>query len=135
MADTNSHGIILFDGTCVFCRGSVSFIARRDAAGYFRFGASQTPAGQQLLQDHGIDRSTSRSIVLIERGRAYLRSTATLRIVQRLPFPWSVLGVLLIVPRPIRDVVYNMVAAVRHRFAGQTESCDVPPPAIRDRLI
>ena len=135
MADTNSHGIILFDGECVFCRGSVSFIANRDRAGYFRFGASQTPAGQELLRDHGVDGSNTRSIVLIERGRAYSRSTASLRIAQRLPFPWSMMGVLLLVPQPIRDAIYNLVAAIRHRVAGTVESCDIPPPAIKDRLI
>ena len=135
MIDTNSHGIILFDGACVFCRGSVSFIANRDRTGYFRFGASQTPAAQQLLRDHGIDGSTTRSIVLIERGRAYSRSTASLRIAQRLPFPWNLTGVFLLVPQPIRDAIYNLVAAIRHRIAGEAESCDIPPPAIKDRLI
>jgi len=130
-----NHGIVLFDGTCLFCEGSVKFIAKRDAAGYFRFGASQTPAAQQILQQYGVDRTAARSIVLIEDEQAYLRSTAALRIARRLAFPWNLAAGFLIVPRPIRDVVYNIVAAVRHRIAGVSNACEIPPAAIRDRLI
>jgi len=130
-----THGIVLFDGTCLFCEGSVKFIAERDAAGYFRFGASQSAAAQQILQQYGVDRTAARSIVLIEDGQAYLRSTASLRIARRLAFPWNLASGFLIVPRPIRDLVYNLVAAVRHRIAGVSNACDIPPAAIRDRLI
>jgi len=130
-----TNGIVLFDGTCLFCEGSVKFIAERDPAGYFRFGASQTPAAQQILARHGVDRTAARSIVLIEDGRAYLRSTASLRIARRLSFPWNLAAAFLIVPAPIRDVFYNIVAAVRHRIAGVSNACEIPPAAIKDRLI
>ena len=69
-------GIVLFDGTCAFCEGSVKFIARRDPAGYFRFGASQSPQAAGLLTTYGLTRETARSLILIEDGRVYLRSTA-----------------------------------------------------------
>jgi predicted DCC family thiol-disulfide oxidoreductase YuxK len=65
----------------------------------------------------------------------YLKSTATLRIASRLSFPWSIAGILLAVPRPIRDAVYAIVAAVRHRVAGRSNACEIPPPEIRQRLI
>src|SRR4051812_42877586 len=99
---TAAGGIVLFDGTCAFCEGAVVFIANRDPAGYFRFGASQSPAAADLLATHGLTRQMTRSMVLIEDGRVYLRSTASLRIAARLPFPWSLARVLLIVPAPIR---------------------------------
>jgi predicted DCC family thiol-disulfide oxidoreductase YuxK len=129
------HAVILFDGTCAFCEGSVRFIARRDRAGYFRFGASQSPAGVALLAEHGLTRELTRSIVLIEEGRVYLRSDATLRIAKRLPWPWSAAGVVLWVPRPLRDAAYRVVAAVRHRVAGRSNACEIPPPDIRHRMI
>ena len=128
-------GVVLFDGTCAFCEGAVTFIARRDPAGYFRFGASQSPEGQALLARHGLGREQARSIVLIEDGRAYLRSTASLRIARRLTLPWRLLGAALVVPRPVRDGVYRVVAAVRHRIAGRSNACEIPPPEIRSRLI
>jgi predicted DCC family thiol-disulfide oxidoreductase YuxK len=128
-------GIILFDGTCAFCERSVRFIARRDPRGYFRFGASQSASGARVLAAHGMTRSAARSIVLIEDGQVFLRSTATLRIARRMPFPWSIAAVLLAVPRPLRDAVYALVAAVRHRIAGESNACEIPPPEIRARLI
>lgn len=127
--------IILFDGTCAFCEGSVKFVARRDPAGYFRFGASQSPRGAALLAEHGLTRELTRSMVLIEDGRVHLRSDATLRIAGRLPWPWSMARVFLWVPRPLRDAAYRVVAAVRHRLAGRSNACDVPPPEIRERMI
>ena len=72
-------GIVLFDGTCAFCEGGVKFNARRDPAGYFRFGASQSPEAQALLARYGVKRETARSMILIEGDHVYLRSTASLR--------------------------------------------------------
>jgi predicted DCC family thiol-disulfide oxidoreductase YuxK len=128
-------GIVLFDGTCAFCERGVRFIARRDRRAYFRFGASQSPSAATLLAGHGLSREAARSIILIEDGQVFLRSTASLRIARRLSWPWSMAGALLVVPRPIRDAVYAMVAAVRHRIAGRSNACEIPPPEIRERLI
>ena len=127
-------GIILFDGTCAFCEGSVRFIATRDH-GYFRFGASQNPEGQALLEKLGTSREAARSLILIDDDRVYLRSEAALRIAQRLNAPWKYAGALLMVPRPVRDLVYRGVAAVRYRLAGRSNACEIPPPEIRSRLI
>ncbi len=127
--------VILFDGTCAFCEGSVKFIARRDSAHYFRFGASQTPRAAELLAPYALTREMTRSIVLIEDGKVYLRSTATLRIARHLPIPWRWAAVFLWVPRPLRDGVYRVVAAVRKRIAGESNACEVPPPEIRARMI
>jgi predicted DCC family thiol-disulfide oxidoreductase YuxK len=128
-------GIILFDGTCAFCEGAVKFVARRDRANYFRFGASQSPEGRSLLAQAGFATEPARSIVLIENGQAYLKSTASLRIAGRLNWPWKAATILLWVPRPIRDAVYSVVAAIRHRLAGESNACEIPPPEIRQRLI
>ncbi len=129
------RGIILFDGTCAFCERAVIFIATRDPARYFRFGASQSPEAAALLQPYGLTRNTARSIILLEDGKAYLRSTASLRIAARLTFPWSLARAFLIVPAPIRDAAYRVVAAIRHRLAGRSNACEIPPPEIRARLI
>ena len=129
-------GVVLFDGTCAFCEGAVKFIARRDPHGYFRFGASQSPEASALLARHGIAREQSRSIVLIENQTVYLRSTASLKIALHLNTPWRLAAkVCLLVPRPLRDGVYRIVAAIRHRLAGKSNACEVPPPEIRSRLL
>lgn len=129
------HGIVLFDGTCAFCERAVKFIATRDPEAYFRFGASQWPRAAALLAEHGLTREQTRSLVLIEDGQVYLRSTASLRVARRLNWPWRAAGVFLLVPAPLRDAVYRVVAAIRHRIAGASNACEVPPPEIRARLI
>jgi predicted DCC family thiol-disulfide oxidoreductase YuxK len=134
-APAGDHGVVLFDGTCAFCEKSVVFMAKRDPAGYLRFGASQSPSGQAMLARFGLTREMTRSIVLIEDNEVYLRSTASLRIAARLTPPWSLLRALLVVPAPIRDAVYRLVAAVRIRLAGRSNACEIPPPEIRERLI
>jgi predicted DCC family thiol-disulfide oxidoreductase YuxK len=129
-----SSAIILFDGTCAFCERSVRLIASRDD-GYFRFGASQNPEGRALLEQLGTTREAAKSIILIEGDRLYLRSDAVLRIARHMRAPWKFAAVLLWVPRPIRDAVYRMVAAIRVRIAGTSNACEIPPPEIRERLI
>lgn len=129
-----SGGIILFDGTCAFCERWVRFIATRDN-GYFKFGASQNPEGRALLARYGTSREATRSIILIEDDEISLRSTAVLKIARRMTAPWRWASVFLLVPGPIRDAVYRIVAAIRHRIAGQSIACEIPPPEIRARLI
>jgi predicted DCC family thiol-disulfide oxidoreductase YuxK len=128
------HAVILFDGTCAFCERSVRFIASRDQ-GYFKFGASQNAEGQALLAKFGTTRQAARSLILIEGDQIFLRSDAVLRIAGRMNAPWRFAGAFLAVPRPIRDVVYRFVAAIRHRLAGESNACEMPPPEIRARLI
>jgi len=127
-------GIILFDGTCAFCERSVRFIAARDG-GHFKFGASQNPEGRALLEQFGTSRDAARSMILIEDGRIFMRSDAVLRVARHLKAPWKYASLFLYVPRPIRDVLYRGVAAVRHRIAGESNACEIPPPEIRARLI
>lgn len=130
-----THGVVLFDGTCAFCERAVVFIATRDPHDYFRFGASQSPQAAAILAPYGVSRETARSIILIEDGKVYLRSTATLRIAARLSAPWSWARVFLWIPEPVRDAAYAIVAAIRHRIAGKSNACNVPPPAIRAKVI
>lgn len=134
-AGAPSGGIVLFDGTCAFCERAVIFIAARDPEAYFRFGASQTPEAAALLAPFGVSRETARSIILIEDGQVYLRSTASLKIAARLTPPWSWARIFLRVPVPLRDAAYRIVAAIRHRIAGKSNACEIPPAAIRARMI
>jgi len=127
-------GVILFDGTCAFCERSVRFIASRDG-GYFKFGASQNPEGRALLARYGTDRESARSIILIEDGEVSLRSTAVLRIARHMTVPWRWAAIFLPVPTPLRDAVYRVIAAIRHRLSGRSNACEIPPPEIRHRLI
>ena len=89
----------------------------------------------RLLAKYGTSREATRSLILIEDDEISLRSTAVLKIARRMTAPWRWAAVFLLVPRPIRDAVYRVVAAIRHRIAGQSNACEIPPPEIRARLI
>lgn len=129
------HAVILFDGVCNLCNGAVNFIIDHDPAGYFKLAALQSEAARPLLEEHGLSADVLDSLVLIEEGRAYQRSTAALRIVGRLRGPWPLLRVFLAVPRPLRDAVYDWVATNRYDWFGRRDKCRVPTPELRERFL
>lgn len=127
--------VVLFDGVCNLCTGSVRFLLRRDRQGRFRFAALQSAAGQALLDQLGMAGDTLETIVVIEAGRAWARSDAALLLARRLPWPWPLLAVFVVLPRPLRDALYAFVARRRYRWFGRTESCMVPTPEIAERFL
>ncbi len=128
--------ILLFDGVCNLCTGSVRFVIRRDPEKRFRFASLQSPVAKALLETDA-DASTDPlgSIVLIDDDGIWRRSTAALRTAGRLSAPWPLLRVLLIVPRPLRDWVYDFIGARRYRWFGRTDACWVPEQDISDRFL
>ena len=132
----DSHPIVLFDGVCNLCNASVNFIIDRDPHDRFRFAALQSERGVALLAEHGHTVSAEPdSIVLVEGGRIFERSTAALRIARHLRGAWKLLYGFMIVPRPLRDLVYRFIARHRYRWFGRTEACRVPTPELRARFL
>jgi len=129
------RAVILFDGVCNFCNGAVNFVISRDRDGYFKFAALQSAVGEELLDKHRIDKVETDSVVLIEDDKAYLHSSAALRIVRRLPGLWPILYGLIIVPKGIRDWAYRLFAKHRYRLFGRREECMIPTPEIRTRFL
>lgn len=128
--------IVLYDGACGFCTASVLFIYRRDPRGRYRFASLQSDAGRRLLRQHGLPESGLETLVLLEEERAFLRSTAALRIARGLRFPWPLLGrVGLLVPRPLRDAAYDAFARRRHRWFGREDRCANAEPELRRRIL
>ena len=134
---TGEHPVVLFDGVCNFCNDSVNFIIDRDPRATFRFAALQSEAARAIFAQTGrtLAPGDPESIVVFDRGRLLERSSAVLRIVAGLRGAWPLLGVLRVVPRPLRDVVYSWFAARRYRWFGKTETCRVPSPEIRGRFL
>lgn len=117
---------------CNLCSSSVQFIIRNDKAGLFRFASLQSPTGVSLLQGRV---QSPDSVVLIENGTIYTRSTAALRIARRLDGAWPLLYGLIVVPAPIRNEVYRVVARNRYRWFGRKESCWVPAPGLKHLFV
>ena len=124
--------IILFDGECHVCDVSVQFIMKRDG-GMFHFASLQSAVGQQLIerfQLHGVD-----SVVLIENDQAYTKSTAALRIAKRLYRLWPLCYLLIVVPKPFRDSVYELIARNRYKWFGKKDICKLPSEKDRARFL
>ena len=132
---SNTAPILLFDGVCNLCNASVQWVIRHDVRGDFRFASLQSEAGQALLRQHGLPTDHLDTVVLIDGGKALLRSDVPLRIVKKIGGWWPALAVFGIVPRPIRDTVYDWVAKNRYRWFGRRESCMMPTPELKSRFL
>ncbi|HEX9777878.1 MAG TPA: thiol-disulfide oxidoreductase DCC family protein [Geopsychrobacteraceae bacterium] len=129
------HPIILFDGECNLCDRAVQFIIRRDPRARFRFAALQSPAGERLLAEHGLQGLESETMVLIDRGKVYLRSDAALQISRRLSGGWPLVALLRFLPRALRDGCYRWIATRRFAWFGRKTSCLLPTPELRRRFL
>ena len=127
--------VVLFDGVCNLCNRSVDFIVRRDREGLFKFASLQSEVGKRLVSEHSLAEGDLGTMVYIERGRVFLRSTAALRIARSLPGAWPLLFGLIAVPRPVRDAVYRWTARNRYRWFGKRETCRIPSPEERERFL
>jgi predicted DCC family thiol-disulfide oxidoreductase YuxK len=127
--------VIVFDGNCVLCSRFAQFIMRADRLRRFRLLAAQSPIGSALYAHLGLDPETYETFVLLDEGRAWLRSDAALRILAELGFPWSLSGISRLMPRFARDRLYDLVARNRLRWFGSRASCYAPDPSEADRFI
>lgn len=119
--------IVLFDGVCNLCNAAVRFILDNDKKGTIRFASLQSDFARTLLGSRAADSSGDpETILFIEDGRVYDRSTAALRIARHLKGIWPVAGVYLVVPPAIRDAAYDLVAKRRYRLFGRSDVCRVP---------
>jgi len=133
--------VILFDGVCVLCNGAVDFVLdlerwTNQREGAVRFAALQSQVGRKLLTDCGRDEDDISTIVLVEEQKHYIKSDAVLRIAQLLGEPLRVLGTIgLVFPRPLRDVVYDLVANNRYHLLGRRQTCRMKDDKYTDRFL
>jgi predicted DCC family thiol-disulfide oxidoreductase YuxK len=126
--------IVLFDGTCNFCSDSVKFIIQRDSNALFRFASLQSQIGQALLEKYNVPPAID-SLVLIENGQAFVKSTAALKIARSLDGGWKYSFLLIVIPRPVRNVTYDYFAKHRYRWFGRAESCMLPTEELKSRFL
>jgi predicted DCC family thiol-disulfide oxidoreductase YuxK len=126
--------LVLFDGVCVLCSRWVRFILARDQARRYRFISIQSPLGRMLAARFGIDADASETNAVIRGGKAWFKSDSALQVLRDLPsLHWT--GVLLLLPRLLRNVVYDLVARNRYRLFGKSETCLLPTPELRNRFL
>lgn len=131
---TFSSPIVLFDGVCNLCNGSVNFIIDRDKQ-QFRFASLQSEVGESLLARHGLPASYLGSLVLVEEDCVYTKSTAALKIARRLDGLWPLFYVFIVFPAGVRDFFYDVIARNRYRLFGKSDACRLPTAAERARFV
>jgi len=135
-AEIRQRKIILFDGVCNLCNGSVIFVLQREQSPTFQFASIQSEIGKELLHWCGLPADFNQAFVLIDHGKIHLGSTAALKIGLRLTFPWSLLSRIgLIIPRFVRDWVYSQIAQNRYRWFGKRDVCMVPAENLKARFL
>ncbi|MBS1545818.1 MAG: thiol-disulfide oxidoreductase DCC family protein [Bacteroidetes bacterium] len=127
--------LVLFDGVCNLCNGAVQFIIRHDRRNRFRFAPLQSETGQRMLNGPGVSGDAFSSIVYRRKGKWLTRSTAVLHVARDLGGAWQWAYGLIIVPRFLRDAVYDLVARNRFRWFGRRDACMVPEPEVQGRFL
>lgn len=127
--------VILFDGVCNLCNGAVQFIIKRDKKKQFLFASLQSKAGTELLKTHELPLNDFNSFILVEGEKVYTRSTAALRVAKKLRGGWKLLYSLMIVPRFLRNFVYNIIAKNRYKWFGKRNECMVPTAELKERFL
>ncbi|MEF8778713.1 MAG: DCC1-like thiol-disulfide oxidoreductase family protein [Natronomonas sp.] len=133
--DVSDDPVVLFDGVCNLCVGSLPWLLRMDRRDRLRFGTLQSEAGAELLEECGLSSTYDESMVVVEGDRAYTESDAVVRIAWLLGFPWALGSAASIVPKRIRDRVYRWVADSRYGWFGKRERCLVPGDDLQARFI
>lgn len=131
----NEHPLVLFDGVCNFCNFWVNFAIKRNQKKNLRYTPIQGETAKKILPHHHLSTNELSSVILIENGKAYTQSSAALQICRHLNGGWKLFYGFFIVPKFLRDFIYNIIARNRYKWFGRKEECMVPSNEIRDLFL
>lgn len=127
--------IVVFDAQCLLCHGWVQFLLRHDHQGVVRFASIQGATGKGLLAEAGLKADGLQTLLVVDGARTWENTSAILRVLDALGWPWRLAWGAWLVPTPLRDMLYRWVARNRYRFFGRTETCAMPPPDYAERFL
>ena len=120
------ESILLFDGHCSLCNGAVDFVLKRDTRKKLLLASIQGTAGQGVLKKYELPPSYLDTLVLVEEGKVYLGSTAALRVARFLGGGWPLFYGLIIIPKGVRDRIYQWISRNRYQWFGRRDTCRIP---------
>tara|TARA_B100001057_G_C22851595_1_gene951168 strand:+ start:2015 stop:2425 length:411 start_codon:yes stop_codon:yes gene_type:complete len=135
MSSNDLKKIILFDGVCNLCTKSVNFIIKYDRGDHFRFTSIQSEAGKKIIKKYSIDINKNDSIILIANKNISYRSNAVFTILFYLKTIWRILLIFSVLPSPIRDLFYRIIAKSRYKFFGKNDICMTPNEDIKSKFL
>jgi len=127
--------IIFFDGVCNLCNNAVTFIIKHDDEAHYKFASLQSDYAQKRLPKEITLSNQMQSLVLLKDGQIYVKSTAALKIAKGLSGGWRFLALFLILPKFIRDPIYNLIAHNRYKWFGKRKECMIPTPKLKHRFF
>lgn len=131
----DSHPIVVFDGVCVLCSGSMHFIQKHDTRDAFRFVLAQSLLGQSLFRHYGLPAENFDTVLVLDDGVLRTKLDAFAAVMRRLPGAWRVLSSARFIPSLIADLMYDLVAKNRYRWFGKREACLMPTAGLRARFL
>ena len=136
MKEAAGKQVIIFDGVCNLCNGSVNYVIKRDKNARFKFAPLQSEFGQSIIKNFNVDTVKTDSILLYEEGKDIsVKSTAILKIAKGLGFPYNLMVIFFILPTFLRNWVYDIIARNRYKWFGRKDSCMIPTPELQSRFI
>lgn len=133
--DIHLRPVILFDGVCNLCNSAVQFILKRDKRAKFLLGSLQSESGQALLIKHDLPIDDYASFVYIKEGKVYTKSSGALHVLKDLGGLWKLFFVFILIPMPIRDYAYSLIANNRYRIFGKKNECIIPSDGVKSRFL
>lgn len=130
-----NYNIILFDGVCNFCNSAINFVIKRDKKAKIHFAPLQSATGQKLLAEYGLPAQEMTTFIFIYNGKAYTKSTAALKVCRYLNGLWPLLYSFIIIPKFIRDGIYNWIAKNRYKWFGIKQECMIPTANVKNRFL
>ena len=127
--------IVVFDAQCLLCNSWVQFLLKHDKQGIFQFAAIQGKVGGQLLADAGLKIEGLQTLLLVDGAQSWQHTDAILRVLHALGWPWRLSGVARLIPAPLRDALYRVIARNRYQWFGKSEQCLMPDPAVAVRFL
>ncbi|WP_307256885.1 thiol-disulfide oxidoreductase DCC family protein [Oikeobacillus pervagus] len=127
--------IVMFDGECLLCQRAVQFILKRDQNGNIHFASLQSEIGRKILSQYDQNPTGNQSMIFIENGKLYEKSTAALRIAKKLSHLWPICYVFILLPKSLRDGMYDFVAKHRYHLFGKSTTCVIPKPEWKSRFM
>jgi len=128
-------GVVLFDGVCNLCNSSVQFIIRRDPRARIYFAALQSEYGRAQIKKFNLPPDKLYSVMFIKNGQLRERSNAALEIARHLSGFWPAFYFFKIIPRFMRDALYDFIAANRYKWFGKKDECMIPTPELKGRFL
>ncbi|NJB81659.1 thiol-disulfide oxidoreductase DCC family protein [Wenyingzhuangia aestuarii] len=132
---TKHKPLILFDGVCNLCNNSVQLVIKNDSKNIFVFSTLQNPAVIAYLASKGDQYNNIDSVMLVSNSKIYTKSSAALTIAKHLKGWYPALYLFYVIPKPIRDFVYDVIARNRYKWFGKKDNCMIPTPELKNKFL